>query len=61
MCTDFKMLEVKVPIIFFRHAGFSATQGWTLGVLYYYRWRKAENTARAIYLWPSTLASKFPE
>jgi hypothetical protein len=30
VCIDFKMLEVKVPIIFFRHVGFSATQGWTL-------------------------------
>jgi len=30
MRTDFKILEVKVPIIFFRHVGFSATQGYTL-------------------------------
>jgi hypothetical protein len=30
MCTDFEMLKVKVLIIFFRHGGFSATQGWTL-------------------------------
>jgi len=30
MCIDFKMLEVKVLVIFFRHVGFSATQGWTL-------------------------------
>jgi hypothetical protein len=27
------MLEVKVPVIFFRHVGFSATQGWTLNHL----------------------------
>jgi hypothetical protein len=30
VCIDFIILEVKVPIIFFRHVGFSATQGWTL-------------------------------
>jgi hypothetical protein len=30
VCTDFRVLEVKVPINFFRHVGFSTTQGWTL-------------------------------
>ena len=30
VCTAFKMLKVKVPIIFSRDVGFSATQGWTL-------------------------------
>jgi hypothetical protein len=30
MCTEFTMLEVKVPIVFFRHVGFSGTQGQTL-------------------------------
>jgi len=24
------MLEIKVLVIFFRHVGFAATQGWTL-------------------------------
>jgi hypothetical protein len=28
--TDYKILKVKVPIIFSRHVGFSATQGQTL-------------------------------
>jgi hypothetical protein len=31
MCTDFKMLKVKVPIIFFGTQGFFGRQGWTLG------------------------------
>ena len=30
VCTEFDMFEVKVPIIFFQHSGFFATQRWML-------------------------------
>jgi hypothetical protein len=33
--TGFKMLKVKVPIIFFRHAGFFGTQGWPFHFHYF--------------------------
>ena len=59
--TYFKMLKVKVSMIFFRHVGFSATQGWTL--LYVFKINRQfyytrTNTVRLF--WNGLAYSKLP-